>query len=65
MYYLAKLRFETEDDKGKIKKIREQFLVEASSVGEAETKILKKFGDGISPCQLEGVNESKILDVLE
>ena len=36
MYYLAKLRFESEDDNGKIKKVREQYLVEANSVGEAE-----------------------------
>jgi hypothetical protein len=65
MYYLAKLRFESEDDSGKTKKIREQYLVEASSIGEAEEKLLKRFGDGISPCQLEGVNESKILGLIE
>lgn len=65
MYYLAKVRFETETDKGKIKQIREQFLVEADTVGDAEKKVMDKFGDGISPCHLEGVNESKILDVLE
>lgn len=65
MYYLAKLRFESEDDNGKTKKIREQYLVEASSVGEAEQKLLKRFGEGISPCQLEGVNESKILGLID
>ena len=46
MYYLAKLRFESEDDNGKTKKIREQYLVEASSVGEAEQKLLNRFGEG-------------------
>ena len=45
MYYLAKLRFESEDDNGKTKKIREQYLVEASSVGEAEKKLMDRFGD--------------------
>ncbi len=65
MYYLAKLRFESEEDNGKIKKIREQYLVEAGSVGEAEEKLLKRFGDGVSPCQLEAVQESKILGLIE
>jgi hypothetical protein len=65
MYYLAKLRFESEDDNGKIKKVREQYLVEANSVGEAEEKLLNRFGDGVSPCQLEAVQESKILGLIE
>lgn len=65
MYYLAKLRFESEDDNGKIKKVREQYLVEANTVGEAEEKLLQRFGDGISPCQLEAVQESKILGLIE
>jgi len=65
MYYLAKLRFESEGDNGKIKKIREQYLVEAGSVGEAEEKLLKRFGNGVSPCQLEAVQESKILGLIE
>ena len=65
MYYLAKLRFEIEEDSGKTKKIREQYLVEAPSMGEAEEKLLKRFGEGVSPCQLEGINESKILGLIE
>lgn len=65
MYYLAKLRFESEDDNGNIKKIREQYLVEASSVGEAEQKLLDRFGEGVSPCQLEAIQESKILGLIE
>ena len=47
MYYLAKLRFESEDDNGKTKKIREQYLVQASSVGEAEQKLMDRFGQGV------------------
>jgi hypothetical protein len=65
MYYLAKLRFESEEDNGKIKKVREQYLVEANTVGEAEEKLLKRFGEGVSPCQLEAVQESKILGLIE
>jgi hypothetical protein len=65
MYYLARLRFESEDDNGKNKKIREVYLVDATSIGEAEEKLLKRFGEGISPCQLELVQESKILGLIE
>jgi hypothetical protein len=65
MYYLAKLRFESEDDKGRVKKIREHYLVEAASVGEAEQKLMDRFGTGISPCMLESVQESKILGLIE
>ena len=45
MYYLAKLRFEIQEDNGKTKKIRESYLVEAPSVGEAEKKLLDRFGE--------------------
>ena len=65
MYYLAKLRFESEDDKGRVKKIREHYLVEAGSVGEAEQKLMDRFGTGISTCMLESVQESKILGLVE
>lgn len=65
MYYLAKLRFESEDDKGRVKKVREHYLVEANSVGEAEQKLMDRFGTGISPCMLESVQESKILGLIE
>ena len=65
MYYLAKVRFESEDDKGRVKKIREHYLVAANSVGEAEQKLMDRFGTGISPCMLESVQESKILGLIE
>ena len=65
MYFLAKLRFETVDDNGKTKKIREQFLVEALSVEDAANKVTERFGDGISPAHVESVQESKILGLLQ
>jgi hypothetical protein len=65
MYFLAKIRFEAEDDKGRIKKIREQHLIEADTVGEAEQITTKAFGNGISPCVIECVQESKIVGIIE
>lgn len=65
MYYLAKIRFESEDDSGKVKKIREQYLVSAASPGEVEKKLMDRFGTGISPCQIEAIQESKVLGMIE
>jgi hypothetical protein len=65
MYYLVKIRFEVDQENGKIKKVKEQHLVDAESVGNAETKTIKRFGNGISPCFIESVQESKIMSVLE
>lgn len=65
MYYLVKLRFEVDQENGKIKNVKEQHLVDAISVSDAETRVLNKFGSGISPLYIEGVQESKILSVLE
>lgn len=65
MFYLAKLRFETEDDKGKIRKTREQYLVFASSISDAEKKLVEEYGTGISPCQVESIQESKIMKVFD
>lgn len=65
MYYLAKLRFETEDDNGKKKNVREHYLVDADSISEAETILMERFGDGVSSCVLESVQESKILGLIE
>lgn len=65
MYYLVKVRFEVDQENGKIKNIKEQHLVNATSVSDAETKALNQFGGGISECFIEGVNESKIMSVIE
>lgn len=49
MYYIAKVKFESiNDNTGKIQKIKEEYLVEASSVSEVEEKLNDKFGEGMS-----------------
>ena len=65
MYYLAKLRFEVDQENGKIKKIREQHLFEGDSVEEVGKLATDRFASGISPCYVEGVQESKIMSVIE
>jgi hypothetical protein len=66
MYYIAKVKFESiNDNTGKIQKIKEEYLVEASSVSEVEEKLNDKFGEGMSEFSVFGVSESKILGVVE
>ena len=42
-YYSVQVAIEVEDAKGKIKKQKENYLVDALSVTEAEAKLVKKF----------------------
>jgi len=66
MYYVAKVKFESvNDNTGKIQKIKEEYLVSASSVSEVEEKLNTRFGEGMSEFSVFGVTESKILGVIE
>lgn len=65
MYYLVRIKFETETENGKRKFIKELYVVSANSVSDAETKIRARFGDGISAMTVESVQESKILGIIE
>lgn len=66
MYYLVKLRFETENEKtGNTKAVREQYLISATSPTQAETKAKDKFAEGVSEMKVESIIESKILGVIE
>lgn len=57
--YLVKLNLLVEEDYGKIKKVKEQYLVKAASVSDAETKINKEFeGENF---EVVSVTESKII----
>lgn len=65
MYYIAKVKFETVDDNtGKIKKVHEQYLVDAESVAEVEEILNDRFQDSISESAVSSVNESKILGLV-
>ena len=65
MYYIAKVKFETVDDNtGKIKKVYEQYLVDAESVADVEEILNDRFQDSISESAVSSVNESKILGLV-
>ena len=65
-YYAVTVSVETDDAKGKIKKNKEQYLVDALSVTEAEAKLVKKFTDEAVQLEYEVIKviETKIIDVI-
>jgi hypothetical protein len=64
-YYAVTVAVEIEDAKGKIKKQKEQYLVDAMSVTEAEAKLVKKFTKDAVQLEYEvvKVSETKVLEV--
>jgi len=64
-YYSVTVAVEVEDAKGKIKKQKENYLVDALSVTEAEAKLVDKFTkDGMRlEYEVVKVSETKIIEV--
>jgi len=63
-YWTVTVQLEHENDRGRIQKVREQYLVNAISATEAEAKIYVEF-EGESNFSVVGAVQSKILKVLE
>jgi hypothetical protein len=63
-YWQVTVQLEHENDRGRIQKVRELYLVDALSATEAEAKIYTEF-EGESNFAVIGVNQSKILKVIE
>lgn len=63
-YWQVTVQLEHENDRGRIQKVRELYLVDALSATEAEAKIYKEF-EGESNFSVIGVNQSKIIKVIE
>lgn len=65
-FYLVRVAVKYEDEKtSKVKTRREQYLVEAMSVTEAEAKIVKDFQQYNDDYEITSVMASKILKVIE
>ncbi len=64
-FYSVQVAIEVEDAKGKIKKQKEQYLVDALSCTEAEAKLVKKFVKDAVQLEYEviKVSETKIIEV--
>ena len=64
MFYTVKVELQSEDDKGKIKKIKESKLVEAVSVSDAETKVAELFDGSVMEHEVIGAAVSNIDEVV-
>ena len=63
-YWQVTVQLEHENDRGRVQKVKELYLVDAVSATDAEAKIYEEF-TGESNFTVVGVNRSKILKVLE
>jgi hypothetical protein len=65
-YYAVTVAVEVEDAKGKIKKQKEQYLVDAMSCTEAEAKLVRKFTKDAVQLEYEVVRvmETKVIEVI-
>jgi len=65
-YFTVKAVFETEDNKGKIKKQTEVHLVDAMSVTEAEARITDYLSErGENDFEIKSAAKSNIVSVIE
>ena len=64
-YYSVLVAVEVEDAKGKVKKNKENYLVDAMSVTEAEAKLVNKFVEEAVKLEYEvvKVSETNIIEV--
>lgn len=64
-YYIAKVKVHHEDDKGRVKKVTEQYLVNAVSVTDAEAKVVQDFEGSNLEYEVTAVSETKIIKVIQ
>ena len=63
-YWTVTVQLEHENDRGRIQRVKEQYLVNAISATDAEAKIYKDF-EGESNFSVVGVVQSKIIKVIK
>lgn len=63
-YWTVTVQLEHENDRGRIQRVKEQYLVNAISATDAEAKIYSDF-EGESNFSVVGVVQSKIIKVIE
>jgi hypothetical protein len=65
-WYSVTVQFTVEDENsGKIKKIKELYMVKAASITDAETQVAKDLDGTIGDYRILTVNESKILRIIK
>jgi hypothetical protein len=64
MYHSVSVKVSFEDDKGKVKKKTERYLVDAQSVTEAEARVVSYMKGTQQEFEISSASQSKIVDVL-
>lgn len=64
-YYIAKVKVHHEDDKGRVKKLTEQYVVNAVSVTDAEAKVVADFEGSNLEYEVTAVTETKIVSIIQ
>jgi hypothetical protein len=66
MYYIATIKFEIVDDRtDRIKIRKEQYLVNAIDISNAEQKIKEKFKHSIADFLVSGIQETNIIGIIQ
>jgi len=64
-YYIATVKVQDENERGRVTNTNETYCVEAESVTEAEAKVVKDFEGDNTEYQVKEVKETKILKILD
>jgi len=64
-YYLAKVKVQDENERGRLTTTNELYCVESESCTEAEAKVVKEFENVQVEYQVKEVKETKIIKILE
>ena len=64
-YYIATVKVQDENERGRITNTNETYCVEAETVTEAEAKVVKEFENYTMDYHVKSVKESKIIKILE
>ena len=64
MYFTVSVKVSFTDDKGKVKKSVERYLVDALSVTEAEARTAEFMKTDVRDSEIVAVNQSRILEVI-
>ncbi len=62
-FYDVRARYETEDEKGKVIKTRERYILQAESPTDAEVIAIERYADGVNEYRVVSVSETNIYDV--
>lgn len=64
-YWLAKVKVEQETSRGTIKKVTEQFVVDAVNATDAEVKITKEYESYPMEWEIDTLKQMRIIKIID